>query len=85
MRWHNADQALPNVNSPLDFGWKDVNGAYQPVWFEGPAVPGGPEDQVKERQNEVIPDATSTSGEYEDGMEKEVEEESKCEWSGGQW
>lgn len=82
MRWHNADQALPNVNSPLDFGWKDVNGAYQPVWFEGPAVPGGPEDQVKERQNEVIPDATSTSGEYEDGMEKEVEEESEGEWSG---
>ena len=62
--------------------WKDVNGAYESVCFEGPAVPGGPEDQVKARQNEVIPDATSTSGEYEDGMEKEVEEESDGEWSG---
>ena len=44
----------------MDFGWKYDNGAYQPVCFEGPAVPGGPENQVEERQNEVIPDAAST-------------------------
>ena len=83
MTWHNADQALPNVNCPLDFGWKEDNsGAYQPVWFEGPAIPGECEEKVEERQEneEAILDATP--GECEDKVEEENEEESEGDWSG---
>ena len=77
MTWHNAYQALPNVNSPLDFGWKEDNGTYQPVWFEGPAIPSGSEEV---RQTEVTPDATP--GECQDEFEKEGDKESEGEWSG---
>ena len=60
MIWRNADQCMPNVNNPLDFGWKaEDSETLQPLWFEGRAIPdfipGESKDvEVEEMEDEEL-------------------------------
>ena len=60
MMWRNADQCMPNVNNPLDFGWKaEDSETLQPLWFEGRTIPdfipGESEDvEVEEMEDEEL-------------------------------
>ena len=67
--WGNANLAQPAEGlNPEDYGWEIVNGAYRPVWYDGPPLP---ESFHEEEDNE------DTEEEYNDHLH-DVEE---AEWS----
>ena len=67
MMWWNAEKPQPNVNNPLDFGWKiSESGTFMPIWFEGRAMP----------------DFSHNELESEEETESREELESGSEWSG---
>ena len=39
MIWGHADDPLPQLPSPTDYGWKDDNGRLAPVWCLDPPAP----------------------------------------------
>ena len=58
--WGSADTAHPSEGlNPEDSGWEKVNGAYRPVWFDGPPLPENlrndenPEAEESEEQDNL--------------------------------
>ena len=67
MMWRNADQCRPNVNNPLNFGWKEDSETLQPLWFERRAIPGftpgeSEDDEVEEMEDEELESGGEWSG-----------------------
>ncbi|XP_057662724.1 uncharacterized protein LOC130897822 isoform X2 [Diorhabda carinulata] len=79
--WRNAHNRIPTEMSPLEYGWRNVDGKLEPTWFLGNQLPEAYEDIV------ITPDILgdtldSESRDDEDVQEVEVETNFKDESSG---
>lgn len=44
--WRNAHNRIPTEMSPLEYGWRNVDGKLEPTWFLGNQLPEAYEDIV---------------------------------------
>jgi len=54
--WGNADSPQPGDGlDPLDYGWKEKNGCYVPIWFSGPTLPDHLFEEGEQEEDNTTP------------------------------
>ena len=64
MMWRNANKRTPNVNNPLNYGWKKDCGLLRPAWFEGRAIPEFKTISETYSVNDLEDDDVESGGEW---------------------